>query len=173
MDERENKVLILGIGNDIQQDVGIPVRLARDMKDLVPSGTFDFECLFIGGLELLEYINGYQGVVFIDTMKTEEHKAGRVHVFTTGDYQETLHLSCRHDVSFKMSLEMGRKLGFIIPEKILIIGIEILEDLEFGATLSDDMKHRYSGIQAEVKNLVMNFGRSIVIRSTDQNNDQN
>ena len=173
MDDRANKVLVLGIGNDIQQDVGIPVRLARDMKDLVPAGTFDFECLFIGGLELLEYINVYWGVVFIDTIKPDQHTAGQVHVFTTGDYQETLHLSCRHDVSFKMSLEMGRKLGFIIPEKILVIGIEILEDLEFGATLSDDMKHRYSGIRTEVKNLVMNFSRSIVIRSTDQNNDHN
>jgi hydrogenase maturation protease len=173
MDDRANKVLILGIGNDIQQDVGIPVRLARDMKDLVPAGTFDFECLFIGGLELLEYINGYRGVVFIDTMKTDQRTAGRVHVFTTGDYQETLHLSCRHDVSFKMSLEMGRKLGFIIPEKILVIGIEILEDLEFGATLSDDMKHRYSGIREEVQNLVMDFSSRIVIRSTDQNKDQN
>jgi hypothetical protein len=71
-----------------------------------------------------------------------------------------------------MSLEMGRKLGFIIPEKILVIGIEILEDLEFDATLSDDLKHRYNGIRTEVKNLVMNFSKSITIRSTDQNNDQ-
>jgi hydrogenase maturation protease len=172
MDDRDNKVLILGIGNDIQQDVGIPVRLTRDLKDLVPAGAFDFECLFIGGLEFLEYINGYKGVVFIDTIKTDQKTAGRVHVFTTGDYQETLHLSCQHDVSFKMSLEMGRKLGFIIPEKILVIGIEILEDLEFDATLSDDLKHRYKGIRTKVKNLVMNFSKSIMIRSTDQNNDQ-
>jgi hypothetical protein len=70
-----------------------------------------------------------------------------------------------------MSLEMGRKLGFIIPEKILVIGIEILEDLEFDATLSDDLKHRYNGIRTEVKNLVMNFSRSIPVRSADQNNE--
>jgi hydrogenase maturation protease len=171
MDERKNKVLILGIGNDIQQDVGIPVRLTRDMKDLVPAGDFNFECLFIGGLELLEYINGYQGVIFIDTIKTVQQAAGKVHVFTTGNYQETLHLSCQHDVSFKMSLEMGRKLGFVIPENILVLGIEILEDLEFSASLSDDLKHRYNGIRREVKNLVMEFSRSITVRSTDQNNE--
>ena len=172
MDDRKNKVLILGIGNDIQQDVGIPVRLIRDMKDLVPAGDFDFECLFIGGLELLEYINGYQGVIFIDTIKTVQHAAGKVHVFTTGNYQETLHLSCRHDVSFKMSLEMGRTLGFIIPERILILGIEILEDLEFEARLSKDLDFRYKGIRREVKNLVHSFCKDIVIRSADQNRDQ-
>ncbi len=167
MGERNNKVLILGIGNDIQQDVGIPVRLTRDMKGLVSAGEFDFECLFIGGLELLEYINGYQGVIFIDTIKTVQQEAGKVHVFTTGDYQETLHLSCQHDVSFKMMLEMGKKLGFIIPEKILVLGIEILEDLEFSASLSDDLKNRYNGIRTEVKNLVMNFSRNISVRSID------
>jgi hydrogenase maturation protease len=172
MDDRMNKVLIVGVGNDIQQDVGIPVLLTRDMMDLVPAGTFDFECLFVGGLELLEYINAYKGVVFIDTIRTDQKAAGRVHVFKTADYQETLHLSCRHDVSFKMSLEMGRKLGFIIPENILVIGIEILEDLEFGATLSDDLKQRYNEIRTEVKNLVLEFSRGIMIGSTDQNNDQ-
>jgi hypothetical protein len=66
---------------------------------------------------------------------------------------------------------MGRKLGFIIPENILVLGIEILEDLEFGASLSDDLKHRYNGIRREVKNLVMNFSRSMAVRSNDQNNE--
>jgi hydrogenase maturation protease len=171
MDDMVNKVLILGIGNDIQQDVGIPVRLTRDLKDLLPGGTFDFENLFVGGLELLEVINGYKGAVFLDTMKTEQASPGRVHAFSPGDYQETLHLSCRHDVSFKMSLEMGRRLGFIIPERILILGIEILEDLVFGAGLSDDLRPRYNGIRQEVKDLVTQFGRSIVIGSTDQHED--
>ncbi len=171
MNDRENRVLILGIGNDIQQDVGIPVRLTEDMKDLMPAGTIDCNSLFVGGLEILEYIHGYNGVIFIDTIRTEQKKAGRVHVFSVEDYQETLHLSCQHDVSFKMTLKMGRKLSFIIPENILVIGIEILEDLEFGASLSKDLKYKYNTIRTEVKNLVERFCKGIVIRSTDQNND--
>ncbi len=164
-------MLVLGIGNDIQQDVAIPFMLIRDMKDLFPAGILDFECLFVGGLELLEYINACKGVVFIDTIKTGKKAAGRVHVFTAGDYQETLHLSCRHDVSFKMSLDMGRRLGFIIPDNILVIGIEILEDLEFGASLSDHLEKQYVEILAEVKDLVLEFSRGIMIGSTDQTND--
>ena len=175
MDTRKDKILILGLGNDIQQDVGIPVRLTRDMQettDLLPAGTCDFENLFVGGLELLEHINGYRGVVFIDTIKTEKREAGRVHVHTPGDYRETLHLACRHDVSFQTTLEIGRKLGFILPEKILVIGIEILEDLEFGSTLSKDLKPRYNGIRTQVKDLVMKFFRNSAIGSTNQKKDQ-
>ncbi len=167
MDDRANKVLILGIGNDIQQDVGIPVKLTVDMKDLFPADRVACESLFVGGLELLEYIHGYQGVIFIDTMKTDQKRAGRVHVFSVQDYQETLHLSCRHDVSFHMSLKIGHKLGFLIPENILIIGIEILEDLEFGAKLSKDLNFRYNDIRRDVKNLVDSFCKNIEIRSTD------
>jgi len=171
MDERENKVLILGIGNDIQQDVGIPVRLTRDMKDLLPAGMVDCESLFVGGLELLEYIHGYKGVIFIDTIKTDQLDAGRVHVYSVEDYQETLHLSCRHDVSFRMSLELGEKLGFNIPANIMILGIEILEDLEFEARLSKELDIKYNGIRRKVKNLAHSFCKDIVIRSADQNKD--
>ena len=171
MDDRANKILILGIGNDIQQDVGIPVKLTMDMQDRFPAERVDCESLFVGGLELLEYINGYQGVIFIDTIKTDQKKAGRVHVFSVQDFQETLHLSCRHDVSFKMSLKIGHTLGFLIPENILIIGIEILEDLEFGAKLSKNLNLQYNGIRREVKTLVDSFCKNIEIRSADQNKD--
>jgi hydrogenase maturation protease len=171
MDDRANKVLILGIGNDIQQDVGIPVKLTMDMKDLFPGETVDCESLFVGGLELLEYIHGYRGAIFIDTIRTVRQDAGRVHVFSIQDYQDTLHLSCRHDVTFQMSLKLGKKLGFLIPGNIMIIGIEILEDLEFGAKLSKDLNLRYNGIRRKVKNLVNGFCKNIEIKSTDQNKD--
>jgi hydrogenase maturation protease len=171
MDDRANKVLILGIGNDIQQDVGIPVMLTMDLKDLFPAERVDCESLFVGGLELLEYLHGYQGVIFIDTIKTDQKKAGRIHVFSVQDYQETLHLSCRHDVSFKMSLKIGQTLGFLIPENILIIGIEILEDLEFGAKLSKDLNLQYNKIRGEVRKLVESFCKNIEIRSADQSKE--
>lgn len=166
MKNRSDKVLVLGIGNDIQQDVGIPVRLTEDLGKLLRSRSIDFESLCVGGLELIEYIVHYKGVVFIDTMKTREGNPGRVNVFSVDDYRETLHLSCRHDVSFKMSLEIGKTLGFNITDKILIIGIEILEDLEFGSFLSEDLKYHYPEILSRVKDLVEEFSRKTLIRTS-------
>ena len=166
MRTRSNRVLVLGVGNDIQQDVGIPVRLTEDLESLLKPVDIDFENLNVGGLELLEFINGYKGIVFIDTIKTEEGIPGRVHVFTVDNYRETLHLSCRHDVSFHMSLEMGKTLNFDISDEILIIGIEILEDLEFGSVLSDDLKHHYPKILSQVRNHVKEFSRRLLIRTS-------
>ena len=166
MKDRSNRILVLGIGNDIQKDVGIPVRLTEDLQQVLKTISVDFENLYVGGLELLEYINGYRGLVFIDTMKTEKRIPGRVHVFNVDNYRETLHLSCRHDVSFHMTLEIGKTLGFDIPDKILILGIEILEDMEFGSALSTDLKYHYPEILAQVRNHVEKFSRSTLIRTS-------
>ena len=166
MTKRSNRILVLGVGNDIQQDVGIPVKLSEDLQELLKTVSIDFENLFVGGLELLEYINGYKGVVFIDTIKTDKGVPGRVHVFAVDNYRETLHLSCRHDVSFHMSLELGKTLGFDITDKIMIIGIEILEDLEFGAVLSNDLRSHYPDILAQVRNHVEEFSRRTLISTS-------
>ena len=104
MNNRSNRILVLALGNDIQQDVSIPFRLTEDLKSLFQPAGIDFEKLLVGGMELLEYIHSYKGILFLDTMKTGEGIPGRVHTFTRENYRETLHLSCRHDLSFKMSL---------------------------------------------------------------------
>ncbi|HEC42938.1 MAG TPA: hydrogenase maturation protease [Bacteroides sp.] len=166
MKDRSNRILVLGVGNDIQQDVGIPFKLTEDLQDILKTVSIDFENIFVGGLELLEYMNGYKGVVFIDTIKTAEGVPGRVHLFTVENYRETLHLSCRHDVSFHMSLEIGNTLGFNITDEILIIGIEILEDLEFGAVLSKDLNSHYPDILSQVSNYVDEFIRRILISTS-------
>ena len=163
MKKRSNRILVLGIGNDIQKDVGIPVKLTEDLHNILEPVSIDFENIFVGGLELLEYLNGYKGIVFIDTIKTNEDKLGRIHVFKVDNYQETLHLSCRHDVSFHMSLEIGNTLGFDITDEIMIIGIEILEDLEFGNVLSEDLKYHYPEILSQVRNYVDEFSNRILI----------
>ena len=166
MNDRSNRILVLGTGNDIQQDVSIPVRLTKDLEILMQPAGIDFENTFVGGLELLEFIHSYKGIVFIDAIKTEDGIPGRVHVFTLDNYRETLHLSCRHDVSFHMSLKFGETLGFDIPDEILIIGIEILEDLKFGSELSNDLKNHYLGILSQVRNHIEEFSRRILIRTS-------
>jgi hydrogenase maturation protease len=126
---------------------------------MIPEEGFDFENLFRGGLEILESINAYKGVVFLDTILTRDNNPGRLHVCSPPDYRETLHLSCRHDVDFRTALEIGRKTGFIIPENLLVIGIEILEDLEFGNTLSNDLGEQYDAILSLVTNHIEEFSR--------------
>jgi hydrogenase maturation protease len=166
MRNRSGRILVLGIGNDIQKDVSLPVRLTQDLEALLGSGCIDYGNVCLGGLELLEHINGYRGLVFIDTSKTEAGLPGTVQAFGVDNYRETLHLSCRHDVSFRDSLEVGKKLGFGITDRILIIGIEIREDLEFGPMLSDEIRDKYPGILTRVRDHIEEFSRRIIISTS-------
>ena len=110
-----NRVLLLGIGSDILKDVSIPSRLIDDLRMRFQYKEMDFDSIYLGGLDLLEYINGYKAVIFIDTIKTEHGDPGKVHFFSTENYRETLHLSNRHDLSFSMTLKLGERLGFTLP----------------------------------------------------------
>lgn len=156
-----NRLLLLAIGSDIHRDVGIPARLVNDLKMVFDYGEMDYESVYLGGLDLLEYINGYKAVIFIDTIKTEDGDPGKVHYFSPENYRETLHLSCRHDLSFHMTLQLGKKLGFTLPARMHIIAVEIIEDLEIGSVFSTELNKMYPGIRSEVKNCIEGFYKEI------------
>jgi hydrogenase maturation protease len=95
-------------------------------------------------------MRGYQNVVIIDAIKTESGKPGDLFLLTPDNFKETHHLSSFHDVSFLTGLKMGKKLGFDIPEVILIIAVEIVEDLIFDDSFSPEIQAKYEQIYHEI-----------------------
>jgi len=146
-----NRILLLGIGSEILKDVGISSRLIDELRTHFQYEELDFESIYLGGLDLLEYINGYKTVIFIDTIKTENGDPGKVHFFSTENYRETLHLSNQHDLSFGMTIKLGKRLGFNLPAIMHVIAVEITEDLEIGSGLSKELEVRYPEIRSEVE----------------------
>lgn len=149
----KNKTLVLGIGNDILTDDGIGPKLCDFLKGQCLTESIDFEKLNVGGLEVLEFINGYETVVFIDAIKTRNGKIGDVYRFTTDDFKETLHLSNLHDTNFITALELGKSLGFQIPGKMIIIAVEIKEDMVFSSSFTKELSSRFSEIKLKVLTL--------------------
>lgn len=153
----EKKILVLGIGNDILMDDGIGPKLVNGLKEKFPNPDIKYETTWMGGLDILEFIQGYQTVIFIDAIKTKDGIPGTIYHFTLSDFKETLHLSSLHDVSFLTAIEMGKKIGHAIPENIHIIAIEIVEDMVFGESFTPQLKKRYQ----EIFRLVSNYLHSI------------
>jgi hydrogenase maturation protease len=149
----KNKILVLGIGNDILTDDGIGPKLCDFLREQCLSESIDFEKLNVGGLEVLEFINGYDTVVFIDAIKTRNGKTGDVYLFTPDDFKETLHLSNLHDTNFITALALGKSLGFQIPKRMVIIAVEIKEDMVFSHSFTEELENRYSEIKLKVLEL--------------------
>ncbi|MCX6243847.1 MAG: hydrogenase maturation protease [Bacteroidetes bacterium] len=147
----DEKILILGIGNDILKDDGIGPRLVKDLqKSSFPEG-ISFKTSSMGGLEILELIRDYHTVMILDAIKTKDGNPGDVYYFNPSDFHETMHLSNLHDVNFITALELAKKIKLSIPETIHIIAVEILEDMEFGRSLSPELEEKYPEILSRVQ----------------------
>lgn len=147
---KQNKILIFGVGNEILTDDGIGPKLVHQLSRELSHDFFAFETSFLGGFELLEYIQSYKQVIFIDAIRTKSGQAGNVYYLKTHDFKETLHLSNIHDVSFLTALQFGEKVGLKIPNDIHIIAVEIIEDLVFSDEFSPPIKKAYPKIYKEI-----------------------
>jgi hydrogenase maturation protease len=145
------KILVLGIGNDILKDDGIGPRLVKDLQKMSFPEGICFKTSSMGGLEILEMIRDYHTVLILDAIKTKEGTPGNVYYFNPSDFHETMHLSNLHDVNFITALELAKKIKLSIPETIHIIAVEILEDLEFGRSLSPELEEKYPEILDRVQ----------------------
>ena len=152
--DRENQVLVMGIGNEHLTDDGIGPKLVGDLQKKSYPIPLLFKTAFLGGLEIVEMIDGYKKVIFIDAIRTADGVPGTIYHYSPSDFKETLHLSNLHDASFLMALQLGKKIGVHIPEDIEIIAIEIIEDLYFSTSLSTEIAEKYPQILLDVENLL-------------------
>ena len=152
--DRTNKILIYGVGNEILTDDGIGPKIVKHLSSELDSNMFSFETSFLGGFELLEYIQSYKTVIFIDAIRTKDGIPGDVYYLQTDDFKETLHLSNIHDVSFLTALQFGEKVGLNIPNEIHIIAIEIVEDLVFSNEFSPKVKEKYPEIFTQIREFI-------------------
>ncbi len=146
--------LVLGIGNDILSDDGIGPKVVSDLKNKYFLQEIVFQNVFLGGLEILELIQGYNTVIFIDAIITKDGIPGSIYQFTPDDFRETLHLSNLHDANFLVALDLGRKMGYNLPDKIQIIAIEIIEDRIFSDHFSPKIEEKYTEISLTVEKMV-------------------
>jgi hydrogenase maturation protease len=146
--------LILGLGNDILMDDGIGPRLIRDLAQMIAAPDVQFDTASCGGLEIMEYIQDYKKVVFIDAIRTREGNPGDVYYFVPSDFRETLHLSSLHDVQFLTALKLGNTLDMNLPSDLHIIAIEIIEDMEFSEEFTTVLEQKYPAILERVFTIV-------------------
>lgn len=144
------KKLVLGVGNEILMDDGIGPRVVETLRDKMPIPGVNYCTTTLGGLKILEFIQDCEWVIFIDAVKTKEGVPGTLYEFTPSDFKETLHLSNLHDVNFLSSVELGKRVGYSIPETIHIFAIEILEDQVFGEELTPPLQERFETIVDEI-----------------------
>lgn len=155
MKKENHKILILGMGNDILSDDGVGIKLVEDLKMQINHPDVFFETLFIGGLEIIEFLSPYETVIIFDAIKTLDGVPGAVYRLTPDDFKATLHIDNLHDISFLNALKVGERLGIHTPSNIQIIAVEIVEDMVFGNEFTPPVQERWEDIKKEVLEIVI------------------
>jgi len=152
------KTLILGIGNPLLGDDGIGFHIAQELAKKIKDENIDVKDTSLDGLNLLELIVGYDKVIIIDAIMTEDGEVGEIYRLKPENFVKTVHFTTSlHDVNLATAIEIGRKfLAEQMPEEIVVFAVNIQEVTEF----TEEMTRKVREAIPRVVNLVLEESNS-------------
>ncbi|MHC4474147.1 MAG: HyaD/HybD family hydrogenase maturation endopeptidase [Planctomycetota bacterium] len=135
------RIVVLGVGNLLLKDEGLGVHVVRRLTDMVLPPHVEVMDGGTGGLDLLDYIEGRDKVVIVDTVKGGQ-PPGTIYRMTPEDMEEQpkSRLSL-HEIDVADLLKVADMLGVKRPE-IVIIGVEPKDMESASLELSPEIEAR-------------------------------
>ncbi|MDY7038307.1 MAG: hydrogenase maturation protease [Thermodesulfobacteriota bacterium] len=140
------KTLILGIGNPILCDDGVGLHIVPSLAGLIPNA--EVRTTNMIDLHLLEILTGYDRLIIVDALLSSDDNVGTVKKLAPD--KGTLHLFSSHGLHFFELLQLGRELGYRLPEIGGIYGITIEKECSFGTALSPEIMMKRKAIIQEI-----------------------
>lgn len=138
---KPEKIIVIGLGNPILGDDGIGWAVVDAAKPSLDKLGVVVVCLAEGGLRLMESVEGFDALVLVDAM-IDFLKQGEVRPLSLQDIPEPFsgHLGSPHETNFRTALELGRKLGVKMPDRVTIIAIGIQPSFVFRDQMSPEIE---------------------------------
>lgn len=130
-----NSVLVLGMGNPILSDDGVGLYVAQRLRATPMPGGVEVRESEVAGLRLLELVRGFTRVIIIDAIKSER-EPGEVVRYEARDFAGNHRYSSAHSISLDTALELGQRLGYPMPETVVVYAVEAVDVETFGEELS-------------------------------------
>jgi len=108
----------------------------REPNDHPESIEVDF--LSLGGLSLMERLEGYDRAILIDAINSGKDSPGTVTVFRLEEMPDLSahHLSSTHDTNLPTALRLGRSMGAHLPYEIYVVAVEAKNVYDFTEDLT-------------------------------------
>ena len=150
----EDRTLILGLGNPILGDDGVGIAIAQTIKERWPQDqSVDIVDVSLAGRFLLDLITGYRTVIVADAIITDENAAaGSVYALSVDDLGRVVNPYASHALDLRTTIELGKKLGYEMPETICIYAVEIEEHTVFREGLSPEVEAAVSPVAWRIMN---------------------
>ena len=118
------KTLILGLGNPYLCDDSAALKVIKLLEKRISNPDISLNETSLAGINLLDYLIGYDKAIVVDAIKTPEGKPGSIYHLTPEEFDNTCHTTSSHDIGIIAAIELGKRLELAMPKIIEIIGIE-------------------------------------------------
>jgi hydrogenase maturation protease len=147
------RLRLIGLGNSIVTDDAVGLHVARTVRGVLSDHgleAVDVVEAEVGGFELLELMTGWDAVVIVDALELPDRKPGEVVRLESAELGTSLRLCSPHEISLPMALRAGAQLGYTLPERVAIIGVQGAELRTFGEQLTPSVQAAVPGAVRQV-----------------------
>lgn len=134
------KILVLGIGNTIRGDDGVGIETVRRLRERMGIPDFDIQETSESGFTLLSIISDYEGALIVDSIRTKQGKAGKIHRFSKKDLRLCKPIQLSHNTGIPNVLTWAEKMGISLPKEIIFYAIEIGKYEGYSEGLTKDVE---------------------------------
>ncbi len=151
------KIGLIGLGNPIVGDDAIGIKVVEYIRDTysLPEFVEIIEDVSLAGIGLVEIFRGYEKIILVDSIQTGKYAKGTVVHLQSDDFASALHISDYHNMDFFTALEFCNQMYNDIPKDIAILGIEIINVLEFSDELTPVIQTKFDEIVDEVYKYIL------------------
>ena len=131
------RTLILGIGNSILGDDGIGVHVAQEVARIIKDENIDVRDVSVDGLNLFDFIIGYDKLVVIDAIVTDDGEIGEIYRLKPEYVCDPSRSAISpHHFNLATTLEIGKRLfPNKMPEEVIVFAVGTQE----AATVTEEM----------------------------------
>ncbi len=129
---RCDRILVLGLGNDILTDDAVGLLVARAVAAQLgddPAVTVHETTEM--GLALLDEIADFDALILVDAVQTGRAPPGTIHACDIADLPQVTATS-PHFIGVGETLALGRRLGLTMPQRVRVIAIEVADPYTLG-----------------------------------------
>ena len=136
------KTLVLGIGNPILGDDGIGFHIAQELAKKIKDENIEVKDTTVNGLNLLELIAGYDKLIIIDAIMTEDGKAGEIYKLKPESIGEpTCPTISAHHLNLANTIELGKRLfPQEMPEEVTVFAVGTQEVAKVTEEMTEAVK---------------------------------
>ena len=136
------KTLVLGIGNLILGDDGIGVRVTQELARKIKDENIDIKDTSVDGLNLLELIVGYDRLIVIDAIMTEDGEVGEIYRLKPENVCAPSRSAISpHHFNLATTIKIGEKLfPKEMPKEVTVFAVGTQEVAKVTEEMTDKVK---------------------------------